>query len=630
MVWGMCGIAGYIHLRGEPASAPTLAAMGQLLRHRGPDDSGVLTEQQIGLVHQRLAIVDLSVNGHQPMLSHDKKLALVYNGEVYNHHEIRNELTELGHTFVSTSDTEVVLQAYQQWGPDCVQRFNGMWALALWDANKKALWLSRDRFGVKPLHIAVSERHFVFASEIKAIVGPFPEFRELDRATMRRFLEHGVLDPDGQTFFSRIVSMPAATNKLVDLQGRQKTWRYWSFDLEKAHEHYKNCDPAQTFRELFVDSVRLRLRADVPVGTCLSGGLDSSSIVCVMRKVLQQSNVHVFSSIHQEKEANEEKFIRTVARDTGAILHPVTPDAEGLADDLDKLVWHQEKPATNASYYSQWCVMREAGRHVRVLLDGQGADELLGGYISYFSTYWKSLLLDAKNQRTIQPLLQTFASYPMGRFLGAPHFLSSLVFSRLPGRIQKRLRSRSAHAASSIANALFFADTPSYQAPPAAQVFSDPFLNLLHSQFFENGLPALLHLEDRNSMAFSVEGRLPFTDDHRLVEFCMAMPKNWKIRGATTKFVLRQGLKGILTEQVRRRRRKLGFPTPLAQWLRRSKRLQNLWHEQNWQTCGYLEPQTISLALKSHLQGRDQSALLFRALTAARWHDLFMTPKVLS
>jgi asparagine synthase (glutamine-hydrolysing) len=603
----VCGLAGYVDLRGAPADEGRLRRMGERLAHRGPDDAGTHRDGPVGLAHRRLAIVDLSPAGHQPMHSADAAHSLVYNGEIYNHVELRRELEGLGARFVSTSDTEVILHAYRVWGEACVHRFNGMWALALWDSRRRHVWLSRDRFGVKPLHYAhLPGRFFAFASEAKALLAAFPELARLDREVMLRFLRLGALDWDERTFFADVVSLPAAHHLWAALDGRVQRERYWELDVGAAQASTPR-DAPDALRAALTDAVRLRLRSDVEVGTCLSGGLDSTSIVSIATRVLGHAPMQA-------------------ADWTGVNLHVVRPRPEGLVRDLDRMIWHQEKPASSASLYSQWAVMQQAGRHVRVLLDGQGADELLGGYVHYLGAYVSGEVQALRRDHDPVRAVRLALAYPAMRQLGASNVLSRALVSRLPGPLQ-RLARRVWHAPPEldIVDPRFGAGADPVTWPEVPARFGDPLLDLLHHQFFVVGLPALLHLEDRSSMAFSVESRVPFTDDLPLVTLCMGLPSAWKISNATTKRVLREGLRGILPDAIRLRRRKLGFPTPLAAWLRRSPALAQAWRTADFERHGLLSKAVIDRLLEAHLAGRaDHGEVLFRALTAARWASIFL------
>ncbi len=427
----MCGIFGIWQRDGRPVDLAAVRQATTLLRHRGPDDEGYLladtrggsalacagddTDPRLGLPHiaqlgtpfagqpcdlafgfRRLAILDLSPAGHQPMSSPDGRFWLIFNGEVYNYLELRDELRGFGHDFRSGSDSEVILAAFAQWGPECLARFNGMWALAIWDRVERSLFLARDRFGVKPLYYAADGGAFRFASEIKALVGRHGLAFKPSTAAIYDYLAGALLpDPqDGQTFFEGVRSLPPGRWLMVHQDRRD---RAALLGFVSGPRRRNDTDPtavAARYRELFVDAVRLRLRSDVAVGTCLSGGVDSSSIVCAINQLIMKDGVaaeqigrrqKTFSAVYDtEGRYNERPHIERVLQATGAEGNFTVPTWESLRDDLARLVWHQDEPFLSTSIFAQWCVMRLAHeRGITVLLDGQGADEQLGGYLPY-------------------------------------------------------------------------------------------------------------------------------------------------------------------------------------------------------------------------------------------------------
>ncbi|MGE0385655.1 MAG: asparagine synthase (glutamine-hydrolyzing) [Gammaproteobacteria bacterium] len=582
----MCAIFGLLAAHGVH---PYLAAIEQAVArgvHRGPDGGGVVLLAQAGaratyvgadqalrpdadgagvvhaaLAHRRLAIIDATDAGRQPMATADGRYWITYNGEVYNHVELRAELEALGHRFGSRSDTEVVLAAYVQWGDDCLQRLNGMWALAIFDTRERELFCARDRFGIKPLFHVAAEGYFAFASEIKQLLSLPGRARRANRQAIYEYLTYGSFHHAEQTFFDGVFQlMPGCAFRYCLGSGAYRSWRWYEFRPSLDRDIGAR-EAVGRFRELFIDSVRLQLRSDVEVGSCLSGGLDSASIVCVMGDLLgKQGATHrqrTFTAAFREPEADERRFALAVCEARGIGARFVEPDGEGLVESLGPLIWHQEEPFGSTSLYAQWCVFAAARADgVKVLLDGQGADEQLAGYHGFIDTWCGALrrrgdylgyglnrvLFDLRLGK--RGLLRDLA-----RFVGA---------GTVAGGGSRWLRSDFAarHAQHSLYDA---------GAPVAAIGDADPLADVLCRMTLHNNVPALLKYEDRNAMAHSVESRVPFLD-HRLVEFTLGLPTRYKLRRGWTKWLLREAMKGVVPETVRRRRDKLGFATPESRW----------------------------------------------------------------
>jgi asparagine synthase (glutamine-hydrolysing) len=514
------------------------------------------------LGHRRLAIIDLSSTGLQPMSNKDGSLWIVYNGEVYNYLELRAELEKAGYTFRSRSDTEVILYAYQAWGEDCVYHFNGMWAFAIADLQRQKLFCSRDRLGIKPFHYFFDREHFVFSSEIKQLLNfPFVP-RRINELAVYEFLAYGAVEHCEETFFAGILNLLPGHNLVLDFANRSLATRRYYQPHFTINNRITLTEAAGEFGRLLRDSVRLRLRSDVEVGSCLSGGLDSSSIVCLMHRLLQeqgQTNVqHTFSSHFEEKEANELEYMQAVIQATGVQAHFTCPTAVDLLQDLERMVWHQEEPFGSTSIFAQWSVFKLVHEHgVKVMLDGQGADELLAGYLGLAYPYFKELFVKRQYFHLAREI------WRRRQLQGEPW--SSLV----PGGLKGVLRKLSGSAIDWISPKLVedYRDQSYYQASRQAAPFGDReyLSNVLYRLTFLNGLVALLKYEDRNSMAFSIEARVPFLD-YRLIEFLFSLPSNLKIYNGYTKRVLREGMAGVLPEKIRWRVGKLGFATPEQTW----------------------------------------------------------------
>lgn len=556
----MCGIAGILSFSG-PVSRPTLEAMNRAIVHRGPDDGGewVSADGLVGLANRRLAILDLSIGGHQPMFSHDGALVLVFNGEIYNYVEIRSELIALGHSFRTQTDTEVVIAAYEQWGRQCVEHFNGMFAFALWDERRQELFASRDRFGEKPFYYVRLADRLVFASEIKALLKEPGVPRRMNDVTVARYLTLAMVDCDDQTFFAEIRQLPAAHSMVVSRNGRLELGRYWQLDLDGQAAQRSDDEFADQFRALLTDAVRLRLRSDVAVGSSLSGGLDSSSIVCTMRELLAGTagTQQTFSARYDNSSADEGKFIDAVVAMGRVDPHCIWIEEADFVDELDSFVRAQDEPVAHTSQFAQWKVMKLARDHgVTVLLDGQGADEIIGGYPSpTFGGRYAELFLAGN----VLPLVRELAAFQKlhGNAAVAVRYLAAAL---MPGSVRNFVRRRFIGTVS----------LPEAPPPPSYREQGPTSANMLRFALYNTltvtSLPSLLRYGDRNSMAFSREPRLPFLD-HRLVQFAYSLPSDQLVRDGMTKGILRRAMSGRIPDSVRDRTDKIGFATPERQWL---------------------------------------------------------------
>ncbi|MBN1104520.1 MAG: asparagine synthase (glutamine-hydrolyzing) [Deltaproteobacteria bacterium] len=622
----MCGITGVLTLEtNEPGSRlshprETVKAMTETLRHRGPDGLGIYSfggtgkSPSLHLGHTRLKVIDLTERGHQPMLSEDGRYGIVYNGEVYNYIELREELRQAGHSFVSETDTEVVLYAYARWGQACVNRFNGMWAFAIWDREQGSLFLSRDRLGVKPLYYAATPDAFLFASEIKALLASALVPRNPDMNWIYRFVTRGAVDWDERTAFEGVSALLPGHNMTVDASGRVTITAYW--DLSGG-ESWLEENPSGPFRTLLADAVRLRLtRSDVPVGTCLSGGLDSSSIVALACGT-QDAPVQTFSAEYADPDCSERYFVDLMERAFPISGKTLLPTSEGFWSILDEITWYLDEPSAAYGIYSQWFVFQEMARHVRVALDGQGGDELLGGYFYYFESYLNDLFNHALSHRDETLLLRFWKELSEAEALTGIQLYERLKRHYYP--------SRNGH---DVLCASFCRDFAF--ASPAELHFDTPFSEDLNRTLYwtlrRTSLPALLHYEDRMSMAFSVEARLPFLD-HRLVEYCLTLPASWKILGTTTKRVLREAMRDRLPRELVERRDKKGYATPMARWFRNELRLgiEDLFTSASFKSRGILDPEKVVRKFRQHLRGeRDYTWEIWRWISLEMWFRRFM------
>jgi asparagine synthase (glutamine-hydrolysing) len=544
----MCGIAGIFVLDGGTVDPALLSRMSERIRHRGPDGDGTFLDGPVGLAHRRLAIIDLSGAAQQPMANEDGTLRLVYNGEIYNYVELMEELVTKGHRFHSRCDAEVILHAYEEWGQDCLARFTGMWAFALWDSRKGELFCARDRFGIKPFYYTRAGGMVLFASEIKALLAHPGVGRRPDDPLILTFLAWGVLDHTGGTMFEGVRQLQPAHRITFSQSGEGAPERYWDLAMNPRPGRPSPGEDEQAagaLRDLLTDAVRIHLRSDVPVGTCLSGGIDSSTLAMLINRLIRAEHPRsigdrqkTFSIVFPDPRFNEERYIDEIAAAAGVEAEKATFGPEDVLRDLPRLLAMQDEPFGSLSIAAQYRVMELASRSVKVVLDGQGADEELGGYLAYQASYLRGLLRGLHLSTALRELAGT-ARHHHGFFSGA---LRQLLVRR--GR-RTLLRGEI----------------------PAVDRYGGSLGEALKRELFSTNLPGLLHWEDRNSMAFSIESRVPFLD-HRVAMYLGALPLGQKIRNGVTKHVLRKAMKGIVPEAIRCRMDKMGFVTPEEAWMK--------------------------------------------------------------
>jgi len=604
----MCGIAALIGLAPRDAAlVPALTRMTAIVRHRGPDDEGYVLfanegacalggndtpsavfasglpyaatapiqasglRCRVALGHRRLSILDLSAAGHQPMCTEDGRFWIVFNGEIYNQAPLRSELEASGEAFLSRSDTEVILKAYRRWRADCLSRLRGMFAFVIYDRVEDRVFVARDRFGIKPLYYWFSPQGFLaFASEIKQFT-VLPGWRPtVNGQRAYDYLAWDLLDHTDQTLFAGVQQVRGgeyAEVRVQDLTRVLPVTRWYRLVPELFEGSFE--EAAGRFGRLLRDSVAEHLQSDVPVGSCLSGGLDSSSIVCLLSDIRRASRdsapQKTFSACALEKQFDEREFVEEVVRATGVEAHFTYPAFESLFDTLDPLTWHQDEPFGSTSMYAQWCVFRLTAQHaVKVVLDGQGADEQLIGYHAFFPARFAGLLRSGRWKTLWREAKETERLHGLGSW-GALARAVDLFMTRQPRSILRRWAGRTPGALLSLDMALLGAAPRDPYADAGDRADSVEARSL--AQLTATSLPMLLHWEDRSSMAHSIESRVPFLD-HRVVEFVLGLPVDFKLSGGVTKRVLREGMKGVLPERIRTRTDKMGFVTPEEIWLR--------------------------------------------------------------
>jgi asparagine synthase (glutamine-hydrolysing) len=568
----MCGLAGAYNLGQRPISnlQPALAVMNELQRHRGPDGSGLWHHPQlhIGLAHRRLSIIDLA-GGGQPMADAAGN-QLVFNGEIYNYLELRDEIGP--RTFRTQSDTEVILHAYRKWGERCVEKLRGMFAFALWDEQRQRLVCARDRFGIKPFYYCQAGDVLYFASEVKALL-PFLPRIETDLAGLRDYLTFQ-LCLDGKTLFQGVHELQPG--HLLLATGRVQVRRYWQVYYNLDFHHTEKYFAAR-LTELLQESVDLHKRSDVPIGAYLSGGLDSSIVACVAAREAAQTFEGFTGKFSLGPRYDESRYAREVARHAGFRLHEIDITPQDFINNLEKVIYHLDYPVAGPGSFPQYMVSRLAGAHRKVVLGGQGGDEIFGGYARYLIAYfeqcikgaidgtmhngnfvvtYESIIPNLVALQGYKPLLQEFWREGLFEDLDRRYFR---LINRAPSLGDEVAWDRldNGYLEFEAFQKIFLADN----------VGKESYFDKMTHFDFKTLLPALLHVEDRVSMAHGVESRVPFLD-HPLVEFAATIPSDVKFKNGTMKHLLRNALAPVLPPAVLERKDKMGFPVPLTEWIR--------------------------------------------------------------
>lgn len=644
----MCGIGGIINL--ENASINLIDGariISKTLQHRGPDDEGFLffkeTEtttafgedtqktsvnnvfdfsakqhiQQIGqdfkgvFVHRRLSIIDVSESGHQPMCVANGKVWITFNGEIYNYIELRKELEQLGYTFKTQSDTEVLLNVYLHWGTDCLQKLNGMFSFAIYDIEKKKLFCARDRSGVKPFYYYFKNGIFCFASEIKALRAlPFIE-TSLNERALQHYLLHDAIEYEAEGFLKNIFELFPSHFLEIDLQNNEfQIKKYFDIKINTDFTAYNEQDFLHCKKEteqVVTDAILKRLRADVAVGCCLSGGIDSSVISGVIAN--HNKNFNAFTATFPNEKIDESNYAKDVVDFTKASWHTVTPTAEELTQDFEKLVYALDIPIWSTSTYAQFRVMQLAKQNnVKVVLDGQGSDELFAGYPHYYTTYVNELLRNKQFKQAASEI---------------KNFGNTFWYLYTKENAKRKLRYNSNKK--QLNPAFVKAHTP-----PERLTGSFTSLNEnLHYDFLNGRLKTYLRCEDRCSMHHSVESRTPFADDTSLINLAFKIPSSFKIKNGTSKYILRESMKNYLPESVYNRKDKMGFVTPHNKWLAylmekkadllNSGRLKPFFADHFFVKTDHLSKKSRHLLNNSN---SGENTLAFKALVFTAWADL--------
>jgi asparagine synthase (glutamine-hydrolysing) len=569
----MCGLAGVVRFDGSQVDPQPLRRMSAVLAHRGPDGEGEWVEGAVGLAHRRLAIIDLAT-GQQPMAS--ERAVVVFNGEIYNYIELRKELVARGRQFRTSSDTEVILQAYEEYGDDCVRRLNGMFAFVVYDRAARRVLAARDHFGIKPLYLHANAQRLLLASEIKSILAHGDVAPEPDLDGIRDYMTFQyVLGPG--TLFRGITKLLPGQYAVADLAtGSLRCERYWE-PAFRVDTHHSEAYFVERLEWLLGDAVRLQMRSDVPVGAYLSGGTDSSLVVALASR-LGTNVLETFTGRFDEgPEFDESHYARMVAERYGARMHLVTPTQDQFVDLMPTLAYHMDEPAAGPGLFPQYVVSRHAATHVKVVLGGQGGDEIFGGYARYLVAYLEQALKGAINETTeegehivsFKSILRNLPSLRQYQPM-MQQFWQTGLFDDMDRRYF-RLIDRSAGAAGLLAPGFLRGAGPDHAFERFRAVFNHPdtlsYYNKMTHYDMVTNLPALLQVEDRVSMASSLESRVPLLD-HRIADLVGSVPPRLKFRGGELKFLFKRVVGDLLPPPVLHRKDKMGFPVPMHLWAR--------------------------------------------------------------
>ena len=666
----MCGIAGIVSpYRLDDGATWRALQMRDVASHRGPDDAGVYSDARAILVHRRLSIIDLE-GGRQPLSNEDGTIWTVFNGEIYNHRDLRSELEGLGHQYRSRSDTETIVHAYEEWGIGCAHLLRGMFAFAIWDARRQCLYLVRDRLGVKPLYWYRAGDRFLFGSEIKSLLASGLVRLEANVAVIPEVLSTRYTSSDETLFRGVHKLLPGHVLEFAG--GELSTMEYWDVPCnEHVHagrarpDHPGVSDQSDTvarFRELLEESVRLRLMADVPLGMFLSGGLDSSAIAAIMARQIDRP-LQTFSVAFKERAFSELDYARDVARAIGAESHEIVIDDRDFFTALPKLIWHEDEPLAHPSSVPLYFVSALARQHVKVVLTGEGSDELLAGYGKYPRVAWNwraggvyERMVPRTARRVIERALVDRLPLQLGRyarrsFLSMDRSLESMFldnFAAIRVADQQRLlapglREKATYAAAYGASLKYFdawealthgAPARSSIAPwatarsssaPGAPDGGGTLLDRLLYTDLKTYLVELLMKQDQMSMAASIESRVPFLD-HRLVEFAATLPDTWKLSGRTTKRILREAVKNLLPATILTRP-KMGFPVPFAEWTRGASNaiVREVLLDRRSRERGIIDAAAVDALLRDHASGRtDGGDRLWSLVNLELWYRTFI------
>lgn len=605
----MCGIAGIINIDNAPVQKTEIRLMMQKMKHRGPDDEGIFIDNNVGLGFVRLSILDLSPAGHQPMFSNDKRYVIVFNGEIYNYIEIRGELKN-DFVFKTGTDTEVILAAYQKWGQECLHKFNGMFAFVIYDTITKEIFGARDRYGIKPFYYYHDNDKFIFASEIKSIL-PLID-KKPNNKIIYDYLLYNRTDHKEETFFQDIYKLQHGTYFVI--KKNKISIARW-YDLAEKINKTKLLSPVQ-YRELLKTSLKLRLRADVPVGVSLSGGIDSSSIVASLINDFNLTELNTFSAVYGENEPSDESTYINAFKGIVKNMHFTFPDAFTFFNDFERFIEAHNEPVPDIGPYAQYKVMELASKYVTVTLDGQGADEQLAGYHYFFGSYYLELLKKIKLLKFLSENYYYFKNHKSFKAVGYT------IYYALPAPCQVKI---SSNIFPSIKKSFINAYKGTFEINK--MLYQPKDLNDLLYKHFEYKLEHLLRWEDLNAMHFSIESRVPFLD-HHLVEATLSAPSEYKIKNGETKHLLREAMKDVLPVKVAQRKDKKGFSSPREKWFRMpffKEYIMDIINSKDFKERGYFDSKIAEKRYLEHLDGKnDYSKEIWKWINLENWFRKFI------
>jgi asparagine synthase (glutamine-hydrolysing) len=609
----MCGISGIINFDGTPVVNTDLDVMIKTMKHRGPDDDGVFVDNNIGLGFVRLSILDLSLDGHQPMISKEDNLVIVFNGEIYNYIELKEELKN-DFSFKSKTDTEVILKAYKKWGKNFLHKLNGMFAFAIYNIQTKEIFIARDRFGVKPFYYYYDKNKFVFCSEITPILKVVKNINIPDNQSIYDFLIYNRTNHTENTFFKKIKKIQHGHSITISENGMSvEKW----YDLEKEILKKKYTDfSKEAFLDLFKSSIELRMRSDVPVGACLSGGLDSSAIVSTILKYFNTSDFNTFSAVYNKGERGDESAYINYYKPLIQKMHFTHPTSDDFLNAIDNFIEALQEPVPGTSAFAEYKVYELAKKHVTVILNGQGADEALAGYIYFAGFYYKELF---KSFRWWKLLKEMLSDYKNHKILEGP---MSFIFFMMPLSLKDWISKKNITYINKEFASNYKGDTSFLK-----HLYGSDNLHESLVKHFEYKFEHHLIWGDRSSMWHSMEARFPFLD-YRLVEYMLSLPTEKVLNNGVTKVILRESMEGMVPEAIRLRMEKIGYETPEDKWFRDKKVIDfalQIFNDKRTKERGYINTQEAIAMLNKHVSSKKSYAMdLWKAIHLELWFRKFI------